>query len=185
MLALAESRQIQRLDGHFQRLPIRPLVKNQTGGRGIGELFDQIALADFDGIQTELCRREIHQPLKRHGDHRTRHAAIRRHRTGIGEYAAGDAGIGAHIVRARQFRHRHQRLHCAGRRITGIGADIGNDLGGKCDDFCVGVEAALKADVLIPTVKRSNQILAAIFDPGNGAAQLARQPNQNDVFGNE
>ena len=184
-LALSEPRQVECLDRHVERLPVGSLVKNETGGRGIGELVDEVAPADFDRIQTELRRRAIHQPLQGHGDHRARDAAIGRHRTGIGEHAAREAGIGAYVIGAGQLGHRHQRLDRTGRRIAGIGADIGGDIGGKRDDFCIGVERALQSDVLIPAVKRGDQILAAVLGPGDRAPQLARQPNQHDVFGNE
>ena len=101
------------------------------------------------------CRRsDIHQPLERERDDRPRNAAIRRHRAGIGQHAARHAGIGAQVIRAGQFGHRHQGFDRAGRRITGIGADIGDDLGRKRDEFRVGVERAFEPDVLIAAVKR-------------------------------
>ena len=87
---------------------------------------------------------DVHQPLQRQRDDRARHAAIRRHRAGVGEHAAREAGIGAHIVRTGQFRHRHQRLDRAGGRIAGIGADIGDHLGRQRDEFRLAVESCLR-----------------------------------------
>ena len=45
--------------------------------------------------------------------------------------------------------------------------------------------APCEADGLVAAVKRGDQVLAAVLGPGDRASQLARQPDQDDVFGHE
>ena len=160
-------------------------VEDEAGCGRVGKFLDQVAATDFDRLQAELRRGGVYQPLQRHRDHRPRYAAIGRHRTGVGEHAARDAGISANIVWTGKFGHRHQRLDRASRRIAGISTDIGDDLGGQCDKLGIGVERALEADILIAAVERRHQVLAAIFSPGDRASQFASEPDQHDIFGDE
>ena len=68
------------------------------------------------GSMPNAARRLVHQPFEREGDDRPRHAAIRRHRAGVGDDAARTAVVVRGRRRARHLRHRHQRLDAAGGR---------------------------------------------------------------------
>ena len=115
--------------------------------------------------------------------HRARHAAIGRHGAGVGDDAARAAGIGAEVVRAGHFRHRHQRLDAAGGGKARIGADIGDHVVFQRDQLGVLVEGGLQRDVLVARMKAGDQVLAPVLGPGHRAFQFARQPHQHDIFG--
>ncbi len=165
-LAGAERRHVDGLDRHVHGLDIARLVEDQARRRRIGKCLDQVAAANFDRIEAEGRRRLVHQPLDRERDHRPGDAAIRRHRTGIGDHAARDAGIFAHVVGAGHFRHRHQRLDAAGRRVARIGADIGDDVRRQREQSRIGVEGAFERDVLVAAVEAGDEILAPVLGPG-------------------
>ena len=137
------------------------------------------------GRDAEGGRGLVHQALDRKRDDRARHAAIGRHGAGVGGDAARAAGIGAHVVRPRQFRHRHQRLDAAGGRKARIGADIGDDVGLERDELGGGVEAAFQFDILVAAVKARDQIFAPVFAPGKRAAKPPGQIDQHGVFGRQ
>src|SRR5262249_56718048 len=98
---------------------------------------------------------------------------------------ASAAGIGAQIVRPRQFGHRHQRLDGTGGWEARIGADIGEDIGVERDKPAVVVEDAFEIEPLITAVKSSDEIFAALLDPGYAVPQSARHKHQHYVLGGE
>jgi hypothetical protein len=166
----AKRRQIDMGDRLIQRFDIGAFVEHQAGRRRVGKRLDEVAPADFVGIQAERGRGLVHQPLDREGDHRARHAAIGRHGAGMGRHAARHAGIGAHVVGPGQFGHRHQRLDAARGRETGIGADIGGNIRRQRDQLAVFVECAFDFDVLVAAVKAGDQVFAPVLAPGHRAA---------------
>jgi hypothetical protein len=176
-LAAAEGRHGGGFDRRLHGLQIARFIEDEAGHRRIGKRRNQIAATDLDRIEAESRRRLVHQPFDGKRDHRTRDAAVRRHRTCIGQDSAGDTGILAHVVRAGQLRNRHQRLDGAGRGIAGIGADIGDDIRGKGDHLSVGVERAFERDQLIAAVEGGDEILAAVLHPCHRRLELAREPS--------
>jgi hypothetical protein len=132
-LARPECRNVGCVDGCVHGLHIARLVEHEAGRGGVRKRPDQVAAADCDRIDRKRGGGLVHQPLHGKGDHRSRHAAIGRHRAGVGGDAAGAAGIFAHVIRAGQLGHGHQRLDAAGGGVAGIGTDIGDDIGFERD----------------------------------------------------
>ena len=124
----------------------------------------------------------VHQPLHRQRDRRPRHAAIGRHRAGVGGDAARADLVLADVVGAGELGHRHQRLDPAGDRIAGIGPDIAADIGLDGEQPAVGVEGAADDVALVAAVERGREVLAPVLDPGQRAAELPRRPDEEDVF---
>ena len=173
---------INRLDRHFQRLFVTGFVVFEAHRRLVGKSVDQVAAADVDRIDGECTRGFVHQPLDCESDHRSRHAAIRRHGAGVGDDAAREALVLLDIIRARHFGHRHQRFDPACGWKARIGADIGDNVRLQREQPGVLVERAFERDVLVARMKACDQVFAAVFGPRHGAFQLSRQPYQNDIF---
>ena len=172
-------------DRLLQRLDITAFVEHQSGRRGVRKIPDQIAPPDFVGAEFERGGRLVHQPFDGKGDDRARHAAIGRHGAGVSGDAARHARIGTNVVGPRQFSHGHQRLDAAGGRKARIGADIGDDVARQRDQLAGCIEGAFELHMLIAAVEGGDQVFAPVLAPGDGGAQLSRQPNQKNVFGRQ
>ena len=184
-LTLAERRDINGFHRHFQRLFVGGLVIFEAHGGFVREFVDQVAAPDVDRIERESARGLVHQSFQREGDHGPRHAAIGRHRAGIGDDPARQALILLHVVWSRHFGHRHQGFDPAGGGEARISADIGNDVSFEREQLGIGVEGAFERDVLIARMKAGDQVLAPVFGPRHRAFKSARQPHQHDIFAGE
>jgi hypothetical protein len=140
----------------LQRFTVTSFVEDKARRGRIGKAVDQIAPPDFIRAEIERSGGLVHQPFHGKGDDRTRNAAIGRHGAGVGGDAAGAAGIGAHVIGPRHFRHGHQRFDATRRRKARIGADIGDDVGSERDELAIGIERAVEADMLIAAVERGD-----------------------------
>ena len=185
LLLAPEGADIDRLGRGLECLQIGAFVVDQARGRGVGKLADQVAAADLDRIDAEALRRRIHQALQGEGEHRPRHAAIRRHHAGVGRDAAREHRVFSEVVRARQLGHRHQRLDAAGRRIARVGADVAPDVGVDGEQAGIRVERGAHRVALVARMRGGEEVLVPVLDPGKPAAQAPRQPHEHDVLREE
>ena len=184
-LALAEGGDVDALHRQLQGLTIRALVVGLAGRGAVRKRLHEITPPDLHRVEAKARGGAIHQPLHGERDRRPADAAIGRHRAGVGRNAAGAHGIGLEVVRARQLRHGHQRLDAAGHGIARVRPDVAPEIGIDREQTRLGVERATDGVAVIAAVERGREILAAVLDPRDRAAQMSGRPDRHDVFRHE
>ena len=97
----AKSRQVDGRGRHLQGFRISGFIEGKAGRRRVRKCSDQVAAAHFDGLDPQRGCRLVHQPFHRQRDDRPRHAAIGRHRAGVGRHPTRAARIFLHIIGTR------------------------------------------------------------------------------------
>jgi len=87
--------------------------------------------------------------------------------------ACRDPQRGERCARQRQAHRAIGGCRCQCRRLFVLSNDLRR------------VERAIQFDALVTAVKGRDQIFAPVLDPGDARAKLAREENQNHVFGRE
>ena len=122
----------------------------------------------------------------REGDDGPRNAAIRRHRAGVGHHAAG---TGTHMparhrgrasppspsaARRRRWSDSRNRRRCSARMSAS-----------SAKSLPLWSNAPFERDVLVAAVIARDQVFAPVFGPGERAAVLAGEPDQQHIFGRQ
>ena len=179
-------RDLHRPGGEGRRAVAGSFVEHaEPGRRGMREAVHQVAPPDIQRIDPERLRRMVHQALDPERDGGPGDTAIGRHRACVRRHATRPCRIVRHAIRAGIFRQRHQRLHAAGDGIAGECADICNDIDIQRPQRPVGIESGAQLVALISAVRAGDQVFPPVLDPGEPAAIAPRQPDQQDVFGEQ
>ena len=151
--------------------------------RGVMRKFsDDVAAAQFYGVDPGLERGKVHQPLDQIVRFRLAGAAIGVDRRRVGEGAA-------HLVKDRR-----DVIDAADRTAGGIGrtdraagrkirAHVGDRPHLEREKPAVLVEREPRAGKEIATVRRTDKILGAFEDPAHRTAEFSCRPQHQHIFG--
>lgn len=172
----------QHLLAQVQRLPVGPRVVGDRVDPAVGELGDQVAAADLQGVEPELAGGALHQPLHHHHVLRPGHPAVRRGRRLVRGDRAPAHPVGRHPVDAGHLRRGHQRLDARGERVAGVGAHVADDVGLQGEDLPVGGECGAGGVVLLAGQEARGQRLAPVLDPLHRTAEAPRGGRGGDLL---
>ncbi len=181
-LARGKARPVGKLgDGHHVALELAAVVlEDEPGVVGHGRWRHQVAQAQLEGIDPEIARGEVDQPLDDVGRLGPAGAAIRRVGHRVGEDAgdggldardAIDAGDAADVVEEEQ------------RPARQIAADIDREVHLQRQEAAVCIQAQLGVDGDVAAMVVGKEALPALRDPAHRAAQLARGIEHEHVLG--
>ena len=174
-LALAEALHVGELQRLLERGVIVAGVIGHDHRRLVRERLDEIALAQFGGLDAHLPRRHLDQPLDHEGRFRPSGAAIGIDRRGVGVDRVHLAIDLRDVVLARQQRAveigRHRR-----REGRHIGAEIGDGLGAQSQDLAVGVERQFRMGDVIAAMRVGEEGFRALRRPFHRPAAPCAPP---------
>ncbi len=144
---------------------------------------DQVAAAEFDGVDAEVVRRHVEQPLAKEVRFEPARPAI-----GADRGLVGDEERHPHVDVGNAIRSRQdlRRVACAGRAIgADIGADIGLGMAAQREDGAVGVAGDLQLAGDVAGMVGGDEMLPAVLDPFHRTAGQARGERNEEILGVE
>ena len=181
MRAAKPARSASFADAHHVALELAAVVlEEEPGVVGHGRRRHQVAQAQLEGIEPEIARGDVDQPLDDVGRLGPAGAAIGRvgHRVGEDAGDAGldardsvDAGDAADVVEEEQ------------RPAREIAADVDREIDLQRQEAAVGVHAQLGVDGDVAAVVVGEEAFPALRDPAHRAAELARGIEHEHVLG--
>ena len=143
---------------------------------------DEVATPDLGAVDAELSGEDVHQALVHERRDREPDTAVgalgalvRRHRAAPRPVALDAVGPRDHARRARG-------LEEMALRVDAVRAHVADDVGLEAEQAPVRARRRANAHLLVARVAGGQQVLAAILDPLDGPAQLARQPGHDDLL---
>ena len=173
---------------HFQRLSQRGAViariifQHHRGLIGEGVARDKVAPADLDAIDSEIARRDIHQPFQYEGRLRAAGAAI-----GVGWHGVGKNHFDLAIDRRGRVSAGEQRAIEVGRDVgperRDVAADIRQRRHPQPEELAVPVKRQLGMGDMIAALRIGLESFAAIGNPFDRPFQLTRGPGHQCLLG--
>ena len=181
-LARHETRPIGELgDTHHVALELAAVVlEEEPGVVGHGRWRHQVAQAQFEGIEPEIARGDIDQPLDDVGGLRPAGTTIRRVGHRVGE-DTGDAGLDVgDLVDASDATDVVEEEQRPAREIA---ADIDREIDLQGPEATVPVQAQLGVEGDVAAMVVGKEAFPALRDPAHRAAELARGIEHEHVLG--
>jgi hypothetical protein len=174
-LALAEALVVGKLHRLLERGVIVAGVVGHDHRRLMREVLDEVALAQFRGVDAHFTGAHLGQALDHEGRLRPPGAAIGVDRHGVGVDRV-DLAID---LRDRVLTRKQGRVEIGrDRRREGrhVGAEVGDRLSAQAEDFAVAVERHFRMGDVIAAVRVGEKRLAAFGDPLHRTANATRRP---------
>ena len=147
--------------------------------RGRNEVFQ----SHVRGFAPNGVRHRIERQLHRHADARLRHAAIRNNGRLVGRDGKGPTAISLNVVAAGQIALRVQGLKRDRHRPRRIGAGVHRDLRIQREDASAPVGVGGHQVMVLPRIRRRDQVLAPIFGPSHRLFPGQREPRDEQLLG--
>ena len=187
LLALAHLGEADGLDGPAQGLGVVAGIEVALGDVVERHLLGphQALEAQLVGLDAELARERVERHLQREAHTGAGDAAVGQDRRLVGGDRVGPAAVVREIVEAGQDRAHLSRLQAGGERIGRVGAGIDGGLAVERQQAAVGVGVGREDVVVLAAVGVGGEAFAAVLDPPERRAELARGPGERDLLGQQ
>ena len=147
----------------------------------VGELVgrDQVALADLDAVDAELAGGEVEQAFHHEDAVLAAGAAVGRNDRLVGKDRLELAVVVGHVILAEQ---RALAVERHSQAVGGVGAGIMHEDVVHAQDFAVARQGNLGLMHLAALLRGGEEVLLAVLDPLDGAAEAHGDPGNEDLF---
>ena len=165
---LFEACVFRQLEGNLKRLVVVTRVVREARCRCVRELvgLDEVATANLCGIDAEVVRNRIHQPLDPVRCLGATRAAIGVGRRRVGKDLTNRDRDVLNVVTARH--HKERQVRDGRRQELVVGPVVLDRIELERKDLAVLVDASLVVLDLVATVDRGDRVFGAILDPLDG-----------------
>ena len=136
-------------------------------------------------LDAELARQRVERHLQREAHAGAGDAAVGQDRRLVGGHRIGAAAVVREVVEARQDGADLARLQAGRERIGRVGAGIDGRLAVERQQAAVRVGVGGEDVVMLAAVGVGGEVLAAVLDPPQRRAELARRPGERDLLGQQ
>ncbi len=165
-----------------QRLAVRAGVVGDVVDAGVGELGDEVAAAQFHGVDAQFPGGPFEEPLHHHHVLGAADAPVGGGGGLVGGDGAGADPVGGHLVDAGHLGGGHQGLDAGGEGVAGVGAHVADDVGVEGEYASVGVEGGAGVVVLFAGEEGGGERVLAVLGPFDGSVQSQGRRGGGDLL---